>query len=608
MPRASKLEFCRPVFSFLKPGERLPGKSVAQKDFSRITRILFTSNWIGRKIVRSFFKNAIFSLAVVAAALLNGSWLSAQNADEPAVIVSIAKLEEQLKDVVYFAEAAGMKPMAMMAKAQIEGFTKGLDQTKPAGALLYFTEGNPQPKAVVFLPIKDLDDILNGLANFGVDLDEDQDPMVLNASGMELFLKQSGGYGFVSEDKELLANLPSKPEEILGDLPKNYNFSARLYAQRIPQELRDQALEMIEQGYLQQLEEMGEDIGSELQKKNFEMQMVQIKSMVNETEELILGFSIDQEGKNLHFDGRMVGLDGSIIARSSQMYANAKPSQFKGFLMDGAAFNANMSGEIHEEEIAQYKQMIAQLKEQAMKEIDGSEGEGSDADKELGKKVIGDIIDVLEETIEAGVIDMGAVAMVDDESMNAAFGFRCASTEKLESALRELAKKAEEEAGDKVEIKMDAEKKFGARFHKVVIPVPEDEEEARKLFGEEATIYVGIANDVVYVAGGNSPMELLEKAVNGKGSSKDADAPMQYNVFLGPILRKVAQMQDEEVVQQMADKLTASGRDRIRFSANGVDNGVQMRVEIQDGILEIISIAAQQMGGMMGGGGRGSDF
>jgi ribosomal protein L18E len=81
---------------------------------------------------------------------------------------------------------------------------------------------------------------------------------------------------------------------------------------------------------------------------------------------------------------------------------------------------------------------------------------------------------------------------------------------------------------------------------------------------------------------------------------------MSMSMHLAPILRKAAQMQNEQNMQAMADKLAESKRDRVRVNMSGIERGVTFTLEIQDGILELIGLAAQQMGGMMGG--PGADF
>ncbi|MFN9749751.1 MAG: hypothetical protein ACK57U_00020, partial [Planctomycetota bacterium] len=257
---------------------------------------------------------------------------------------------------------------------------------------------------------------------------------------------------------------------------------------------------------------------------------------------------------------------------------------------------------IAKEDIERSAATLEQLHEQCIEGIDENE-DMSDDEKELAEKLAEQVFDVVKATIAGGSMDAGACMVMDDSSANLAAGFHCVDAPKLESALREIAKEAEKRAAGQFEMELDAEKKFGAQFHKFVIPVPD--EQAQQMFGEKATIYVGIGSDVVYLAMGSNPMELLEKAVKG-GEAAQAGTVMDMNLYLAPVLRKAAQMQGEANMQAMADKLAETKRDRVRVSSSAIDRGVSFTLEMQDGILELIGLAAQQMGGMMGG--PGADF
>ncbi|MFM7561744.1 MAG: hypothetical protein ACKO81_01780, partial [Planctomycetota bacterium] len=215
--------------------------------------------------VKSLLQKACFSLVMLALAVMPISRLVAQSAAEPAIVVSMATLEEQMNDLNYFAEAAGMKPMMMMAKAQLDGFTRGIDRTKPAGAMMFFDADSPMPKTVFFMPISKMDDVLDNLAQM-VELDEDAEPMRMSANGQDFYMQQSGSYAFISDQTELLKNLPSNPATLVGDLPEKFNIGARIFPKRVPQELRDMMMGLIEQGAQQGVE--GDDLGSGLQQQH----------------------------------------------------------------------------------------------------------------------------------------------------------------------------------------------------------------------------------------------------------------------------------------------------------------------------------------------------
>ena len=77
---------------------------------------------------------------------------------------------------------------------------------------------------------------------------------------------------------------------------------------------------------------------------------------------------------------------------------------------------------------------------------------------------------------------------------------------------------------------------------------------------------------------------------------------MQYNLYLAPIMKFAAGIDGEPAVENMAAELEANGKDRISMKSNQIDNGVTMRFEMQDGILALIKVGFESMGGGVPGG------
>lgn len=556
--------------------------------------------------MKVFSKAMITSLILAAISLMPMNQANAQSVAEPAVVVSVAKVAEQLDDIGYLAEASGFGQMSFLIKMQAEQFLKGVDTSKPAGIMMFFREDSETPDALAFFPVSNLDDVLNTISQ-QAEVDEGDDfTTIIPDEGDELYLREVGGYAFVSDKQEMFDAIPSSPESVLGDLPTQYNLGAKVFAQRIPESLRDQALQMVEEGYTESMEEMG-DFPAELQEKNFEMQMATIKSLINETEELVVGFAADEEGGNLHLDFQITGLEGSKLAEQSAASNNIDPTRFAGFLMDGAAFTANACSELNEEDIAQYQDMVGQLRDEAYKELEDSDM--SEEEFEIIRSIADDLFEVVEDTLKEGRIDLGAV-VTTNEKLEFAVGFQVADAGKLEDSFRDLIKMAENEPQfqEAVELKLNSGKINGVQLHEMIVQIPQNEEEMVDVLGEEMTLIIGIDDKQVYLAGGSKdPKGLLEKAMSGEaGDSASTNMTMQYNLFLAPILRMASSIEGEEMMEQMAEMLEASGSDRVQISASIIENGMKGQLQIQDGLLELIGVATQAMGGMMGGG--GADF
>ncbi len=534
---------------------------------------------------------------------------SAQSTPEPSIVVSIAQLDRQLDTVNYLVEASGFGQMGFLIKVQADQYLKGIDRTKPAGALLYFSEDSPEPKVLGFLPVKNLEDILDTLADNAGEIEEGDEYTTLITDGEdEVLIKQVGDYAFFSDSEELFENIPDNVGEMLGELPNQYNIAFKVFGQRIPQALRDQAIDLIRKGYEAQLDQMSDvdELQAQLQEKNFEIQMEQMKGFINETDYLTIGMNADQESGSMFMDVEFVGLEGSKLAEQCAAAADSGSSRFSGFLMEGSAFNFNVCTNILESDAEQYNGMIDQVKEEIINGID-EDGALSDEELEQIEDIVESFLLAMNETIKSGKIDGGGVLMLG-EGINAAIGVQMADPSKFEEGIKKAIALAEQKADDKFEANMNSGSHDGVNFHEFIVPVPEDEEEARKFIGEELTIIVGIGKDAVYLAIGNDPVELLIKAMDASKTAPEEKAVnSQYNLNLIPILRFAASIEGDEVIEAMVDALAEEGQDRIRIVADTTDKGMKMRFEMQDGILKLISVAVENLGGAFGGGG-GDDF
>ena len=141
---------------------------------------------------------------------------------QPGVVISSCSIDEHLDDVEYIMEASGFAQMAPLVRIGTSEYLRGLDTTKPIGSMLFFEEDTPEPKVLAFIPVTDIDDVLDTIAPF-VDIDEEGDKIVLTADdGTEFTVKESGGFAFVTDKPELLGSLPDNPLEMLEKMHESY--------------------------------------------------------------------------------------------------------------------------------------------------------------------------------------------------------------------------------------------------------------------------------------------------------------------------------------------------------------------------------------------------
>ena len=402
---------------------------LVQADENLTDRQIEQSTILENKHVNKLCKFLLAGLLIGATALSAPlTQVEAQSAPDPAIVISIANFDDQMADVDYLVEASGFAQMKFMAKTMITQYIKGIDSKSPAGIMMYFSEGSEEPDFLAFVPIKEgtgFDDLLDTISGYA-EVDEGDDfTTIITDDETELLVKKVDGTAYITNKEAMFNSLPSNPVAALGELPTKYNLAAQVFGQRIPQAMRSQALDMIRDGYERQFEQLEEvePVQAELQRKNFEFQMKQFESWINETDSLTLGMCADKDSESLYMDVSIMALANSSLAERLAASAPKEKSLFGGFLMDGAAFTTKSCMSLHPDESAEYTKMLDQVKDSAMEALD-SEVDFDEEETEMFGKMLDNLIQIGKDTLAEGKLDSGAVVMVGDDGINFAGGVR----------------------------------------------------------------------------------------------------------------------------------------------------------------------------------------
>ena len=542
-------------------------------------------------------------IVAVLAMILPVTSVTGQQKPEPSAIISIASIDDQLSDIEYLAEATSeaIGQMSSIVRFQAQGFLQGVDFKKPIGALLYFKEGQQEPEAIGFFPVDNLDDVLDKISEIA-ELEEDGDIVtIIPDNGEEMTLTTKEGYAFVSDVPEMLDNLPADPTSLVAAQAKEYNISAKLYPQRIPAELRDKAMDFIEENYQSALDQMDE-LQADIQEAQLEMQMKQIEMLINDIEEITIGMNADKAGERVYFDFNMKGVKDSEFQKRLVGSKVDTPSHFVGFLKEKAALTMHNCSGITAEDAKIYTESLENMRDALLETVDT---ELEESESELIGKISNELVDVVKKTMDSGIMDMGG-AVYTKNGLNAVVGGKIIEAKKLESSIKEIVAAAESKIeDDEVVFNLNSGSHKGFNLHQIMINVDEDEfdEAFMKLFGEQVQIVLGISNDQVYFAVGKDPEVTIKKSIDlNSGSPAKADIIGQYNVFIAPIMELVASIEtEEEMVETLRNKIEEVGKDRIRVTWDMVDGQVKGRMEMQDGIFQMFGVMAEVMSGMGGG-------
>ena len=524
-------------------------------------------------------------------------------------VIAGAKYEKLLADITFLGPYLGQPAAGQMADAIVAQYTMGksataLDKTKPWGVIVQ-TDGMQFP-AVVVLPISNLDEAIEVAKGYGAEVkDADNNTKELSlANKPPVYLKADNGVVFVSNSQSSLLHLPPNPLEILGEMLGEYDLSVSLAVKNIPPMYRQFAIGAMQAGMQQNMTQQpgeSEDDFADRQKLA-EGQVQQITQLINEVDTVKVGLAIDSAEKRTFFDFTYQFVGGSKLAK--QMAAYAQPnSDFAGFFQPDAAATAIVSTkadpELMADDLAQLESMMRGVRQKIAREIDKKHADADPADRDALKAAVNDIFDAVEATVKQGQIGGGASLHASPETMTFVAGAHVKEPAKIEEALKKLeavGKKRPDFPG----IKWNAAEHSGVKFHTLTVPVPEDKKEARRMFGDNLDVAVGLGPESVYVAVGKDNIAAVSKAIDASAADRSKTVPpFAGSVSLGQIITVAADAKEEgqekATLQAIAEELngSAKGQDHVSITGSVIPNGLRYRLEAQEGVLKAVGVAAK---------------
>lgn len=546
---------------------------------------------------------SMFGMAAAAALLLAPvGQLLAQNV-KPVLVVSISSIEDTLADIKYITKAAGAEDAGSTAVLFGNVYTNGVDKKKPIGVYVSPKVGGGDFVPVVFVPVTDLKTIL---ATFKEQLGEPSDAgdgvKEVSAAGNPVFFKEQTGWVFISNAKENLADLPADPAALLGALPKEYTIAIKANVANIPAELKKVAVDTIKEGFERQLQnnpQGGEN--AELVEKMQRNQLEALVKMADELDEIMFGFAIDGPGKRTYLDINVTAREGTSLAKQYAMMADAK-SAFAGFLLPNAAATLNFSATSSKEDIEQTAGLLKGVKQNAMKEIDNDPNLDA-AKRGVAKEVLGSLMDAFIKTVEGGKLDGGAVLMLDSKTVDFAAGGLVADGKSIEDSFKRLIDLAKNEP-DFPNVKLNSGSHGGITFHSITAPIPDSEKEARDILGDKVNIVLGTGPKSVYIAFGKNAESLLKQVIDKSAQDGSKSVPpMQLNIALLPILKFAASVDpNNEIFPELVKVLEKSSKDKINVVSKIIKNGSSVRIQVEEGVLQLIGVGVEKAKGLLPGG------
>ncbi|MEM9352526.1 MAG: hypothetical protein AAGA92_05895 [Planctomycetota bacterium] len=542
---------------------------------------------------------AIASVVALSAAPALQARAQSANESKPLAVVGLSSFDSIVEDVNFLGGLAGNPMMGQLVQQMGVAFTQGMDTTKPVGVILQ-SDGVGFTGALC-APIGDLESYVETLAPFGVETsDEGNGVWKITANDKEMYATQAGEWALVSLMPDMLAGLPENPAELIEAVTDEYDIGVKVMMQNVPENYRAMATDTIKQAVEGSLQEPlpGEsEADFEARKEQTMSQVEQIDQIFTDIDELTVGLAIDGGNNRAVFDFAYTVLEGTKLADQLALYEDSK-TDFAGFIQPDAAMMLSLTQKMADTDKAQFKQMIPALRKQVRNAVENETELPTDEAREAMISAFDDFIDAFVATIDAGLMDGGAVLNLSPNAMSLVAGGFIGEPAKVEEGLKKIADIAKDEP-DFPGVEWDAESHAGISFHTLSVPLPADEPEPRKFFGDAVDVAVGIGEKSVYFALGRDCLAKAKEVIDASAAAPGADVkPMELSFALGPILEVAAAFadgDDKETVQMISNVLNneSQGRDHVRLTSEVVGgNSVRGRLELEDGVLRAIGMGA----------------
>jgi len=527
-------------------------------------------------------------------------------------VVGAASYNNLIGDVNFVGSLAERPELGQVLQGTIALFTQGkgldgIDQSKPWGIIVQTDGQNFLP--VGCIAVTDIDKVLSLAQGFGAQVQDGADgaKQIALPNGQTIHVKETGGWVYIGQTEDALAALPADPAAELNKIVADYDLGARIAVQNVPKQYRQQAIQAMKKGMEDGLQQKPDESDEQFEnrRKLAEAQVAQLEIMVNEIEEIVTGWAIDANDQRTFFDVTYRFLPGSKLAKQIAGYGTPK-TNFAGFFEPDAAATLSFATQADpatiQENIDQLRATMDTMRQQAEKAIDEEDDIPDDETRTAIKSAMNDFLDAFQATMESGRMDGCAALQLGADKLTFVAAAQIKEPGKFESGLKKLAAVAEKEP-DFHGVQWNAANHDGVTFHTLSVPVPADEEEARKVFGEKVDVAIGIGSEAVYLAVGQDNLEAMNKAIDAsKAEPNKAVPPFEFSTSLGQIMRFAAanaKPDQRPMLQAIADMLEndAQGRDHVRIRGTLVEDGFKYRVEAEEGVLRAIgkaTVMAQQ--------------
>jgi hypothetical protein len=517
-------------------------------------------------------------------------------AEPPVAYVAAASLDRVLDNVDRIAGAAEVPHFAQLLRGFLGNLNnlKGIDRAKPFGVMLFApAQIGGDPVGIVFLPVSDLAD-LKTTAKIGnlISLEDGGSPERLNLKTPEktLPVRLSYGFAFISDrDQAVDRELPD-PNLAIADLLTRYDLVVTMRRDGIPQPILETVRHQLDEAGRIEIPREGSESDADLALKREVAAggLRAARAFYEDLERLDIGWKLDADSLATALEANAIFRSGSSVVDTLHSLS-ASPSRFAATGDEPAPLSVNLHLNIPENVRQLLGRVVDRLSEQSRREVAKSAAALLPA--------VDQTLDSIRKTVEAGQLDAFLRVVGGPPDHFQVFGgMSVGGAEGLAKALSSILPFAQQ-APNAPKIDMDAVRIADIPFHRIrnLQQRPQD----KLLYGEDASLLVGIGRDAAWFAlGEEAPEEELTHVAESHAVNDRMPSLLSVHFSLTDWVGMIRE-RDENARKFRAAVQKAFPQpedDGIDLTVSSTPTGLQARLELEQGFLRLLGAMITESG------------
>ena len=542
----------------------------------------------------------------------------------PLAVVNLASVDQLLGHADYLFASVDRPEISDLIGAGLARFQDldGLDKSKPAGLMIFLSEGLiPIPNPVAYIPVADMTKFSLTLESAGalIKKDPDFDDLyeLTPPTGPSQFVALRNGYAFIGQSYDTVNRNFADPVTFGGALGKRYDICVSADLRHTPKHVRDLLVGTIRNsaGAGMQRRDDEPEAAFRVRRAQAEGNLHFIENLLKEGEEFTVGLKVDREKNNAFLEVVIRAKPDTPFAEEL-LEGSGQPSYFATALDDTVPLSFSMSAMLNKYNRKTLTELFS------VGSIEANRGLAGLSQETPGEEVpelesVRSATESLKRTISQGHLD-GFVQFFNNDQQKFVLvgGVKLVDATEFGAGLTDILTRAKQSASD-TQIELSVAGHGDVVFHRITGANASRGDQ--NMYGGVPSLYVGTDQQALWFAvGGDAALPTVKAAIDrvaagGANVRKDDLPPFEFVMNMNHWIR-LNQGNNETTAAVdataepvpgtprrpggrgqfraiTAEAFAGAGSDILRVDARQIENGFRIRAQVENGFLRFVAIA-----------------